>query len=81
MGKNVRIEELEREVAYLRKRSEIAKEAMEYVRDLTELPEDATLYYYLSPGGKQAVFHEIGKSARVLWARIEASHRDFWASS
>lgn len=67
MGKNARIAELEREIEILRSRNKLSEEVIDYILDLTKMPEDAVLFYRI---GSQEVFHEIGLSARVLLEKI-----------
>lgn len=68
MGKNARIKELEDRIAELHKRSTLHAEALDYIRSLAQLPEDAVLLYTMT-GNR--VSHEIGKSARLLLTRLE----------
>ena len=67
MGKHARIAQLEREVLHWRKQAEIHIEVMDYIRNLAELPEDAVLTHNI---GNQPITHFIGKSARILLAKI-----------
>jgi hypothetical protein len=67
MGKLARIQELEAQLEFWKKASGVHDDLTHYLRLLAELPEDAVLLYTLTG---QKMSHEIGKSARVLLAKV-----------
>lgn len=69
MGKKDRILELERTIKHLNKYGSVADEMADYIKELAEMPEDAVLIYRISG---QTITHQIGMSARILFAKIKA---------
>lgn len=67
MGKLKRIEELEADVSYWRKRSEVRDDVKHYLDTLSEMPDDAVLLYTLTG---MRVQHEIGKTSKVLLGKM-----------
>ena len=67
MGKNARIAELERALEHAREREKIKDEVISFVRELSELPEDAVLLYTLTG---QRMSHQIGLTARRVLEKI-----------
>jgi hypothetical protein len=61
MGKNARIMELEKQIEGLQSEIKTLKQAWVFIRELSELPEDAVLLYTRSNMRFQ---QEIGKAAR-----------------
>jgi hypothetical protein len=64
-----RIEELEQQVEWLKKKTLLTGEITAYLKTLAEMPEDAVLLYKLTD---QTIQHSIGRSARVLLEKVSA---------
>lgn len=67
MGKNARIAELEHMLKEAKARAKVAAEVIDFVRELSELPEDAVLLYTLTG---QRMSHQIGLTARRVLEKI-----------
>jgi thioredoxin-like negative regulator of GroEL len=68
MGKQARIQELEQEIAILRQQRTIPEAALDFIRTLAEMPEDAVIMYTLSGG--QSIQCEVGRAAKILMEKL-----------
>jgi hypothetical protein len=68
MGKSARIQELEQEIEILRRQQTIPEAALDFIRTLAEMPEDAVLLYTLTG---QRVQCEVGRAAKILMEKLK----------